>query len=92
MARLTPQINPYNPLFRERLDHWLHLLSAHSGIAPAAARPLALAGIARRLGRQALAMSYLDVFWVMTLVLVCFLPLIPILRGKVRGQTVPAGE
>lgn len=92
MARLTPQINPYNPLFRERLDHWLHLLSAHSGIAPAAARPLALAGIARRLGRQALAMSYLDVFWVMTLVLVCFLPLIPILRGKVRGQTVPAAE
>jgi DHA2 family multidrug resistance protein len=92
LARLTPDINPYNPLFRERMAHFVHLFSAHSGVSPGQDRTLAMAGIVRRLERQAVTMSYLDVFWVMTLVLLCFLPLVPILQGKVRGRAAPVGE
>ena len=92
LARLTPDINPYNPAFRERLSHLMHLLSVRSGLSPATGQPLAMAVIVRGLERQAMAMSYLDIFWVMTLVLVCFIPLIPILRGRVRGRPLPAGK
>ena len=94
LARLTPDISAYNPIFRERLAHLAQLFSFRWGGAPSTDRSLALAGIARGLERQALALSYLDVFWVMTLVLLCFIPLIPILRGRVRGRgrAVPASE
>lgn len=92
LARLTPDITPFNPLFRERLAHLAHLLSARSGLLPAAERPLAMAVIVRQVERQAMAMSYLDIFRVMSIVLVCFIPLIPILRGKVRRQPSAAGE
>ena len=92
LARLTPDINPYNPIFRERLDHLIQFLSVRSGLSPTDERPLAMSVIVRQVERQALAMSYLDIFWVMTLVLLCFIPLIPILRGRVQKGPVSAAE
>jgi MFS transporter, DHA2 family, multidrug resistance protein len=86
LARLTPHINPYNPIFRRHLAYFFHMFSVRSGLSSVANKSLALAVIDSRVERQAMAMSYLDIFQVMTFVLLCFIPLIPILRGKVRRR------
>jgi DHA2 family multidrug resistance protein len=92
LVRLTPDINPFNPLVRERIDHLVQLFSASAGIPPSEQRHLALAVIHRQLERQAMVMSYLDIFSIMSVILLCFIPLIPILRGKVKKRRISAGE
>jgi hypothetical protein len=51
-----------------------------------------MAMISRQVERQARAMSYIDIFRFMSIVLIGFLLLIPILRGKVRKGSAPSGE
>ncbi len=92
IARLVPNVNPYNPLFQERLAEGNQFFLGRSPLPPAEVPHLTLAAIYHQLQQQAMVMSYLDIFRVMAVVLICFIPLIPILRGKIRKQPGPVGE
>jgi len=92
LARLTPAVNPYNPNFRALLAHLSHLPGVRPEPSATEGRSLIMALISRQVERQARAMAYIDIFRFMGMVLLGFLLLIPILRGKVRKQPVPARE
>lgn len=93
LSRLVPNINPYNPVFQQYYTHLARVLSTRSKLAPTMNHLLTLGIISGKVEQQARAMAYLDIFQVMSFVLLCFIPLIPILRGKVKKEeTVSAKD
>jgi MFS transporter, DHA2 family, multidrug resistance protein len=92
LSRLVAHINPFNPAFQERLAHGDSLFATRSSLPPVEAPQLTMAAIHHQLERQAMVMSYLDIFWIMSVVLICFIPLIPILRGSVRKRAAAVSE
>ncbi len=92
LTRLVPNINPFSHLFRQNYDYLLHVLSARSSFTSLTNHQLVLGIINEKVEQQARTMSYLDIFQVMSFVLLCFIPLIPILRGKVRKRQAVSVE
>ncbi len=91
-SRLVEHMNPFNPLYANRLGKAGTLMKAVSGLDPHSAKALALGVIFRQARVQASLMAYIDVFFFVTVVLLLFLPLIPILRSKAARGTVRPGE
>jgi len=84
-ARLAESFTPGNPVLQQRLDAAMRGLNAMSGLDPTSNRELAIGILGGQIQRQAAAMAYEDVFWLLTMAFIVFLPLILLLRRPVRG-------
>jgi MFS transporter, DHA2 family, multidrug resistance protein len=90
-ARLTEGLNPFNPIYGERLQSAGRFLARASGLDPHSVQRVAVGMLSRQVEVQATVMSYVDVFACMTGVLLLFFPLIPLLRtGAARNAPPPA--
>jgi len=85
-ARLADHLTPYNPVLQERLATAAHRLFGVVGLDPATTRTLSTAMIYGQVQQQALVQSYVDVFWMLTLAFVFFIPFILMLSGD-TGRT-----
>ncbi len=85
-ARLAEQLTPYSPLVQERVQAMGRGLVLLSGNDPESSRQLANVLLHGGLLRQAWAMAYVDVFWMLTMAFVVFLPFILLLGGRRRGH------
>jgi DHA2 family multidrug resistance protein len=91
-SRLVEGLNPYNPIYSDRLHEAARMLGRVAPLDPHSARSLSVGLLFRQAEVQATVMAYIDVFVVMTGILLLFLPLIPLLRtGAARGAP-PVGE
>ncbi len=78
---------------RERLEAITHWLMATSGHDAATSRELAYGLLHGGLLRQAFVKAYVDVFWMLTLAFVVFLPFILLLAGRPgRSHEVHGGR
>lgn len=84
-ARLAEHVTAGNPVLQQRLAELGHALPALAGRHPADTGPLAWGMIGGEVQRQAAHMAYADVFWMLTISFVVFLPLVWLLRGKAAG-------
>ncbi len=97
-SRLIEALNPFNPAFTRDLAGAVRHLLERSGLDAHSVHTLAEALLLGQVQRQAVVMAYIDVFVLMTFVLLFYLPLIPLLRAKGvrdtknRPPAVPAGE
>ncbi len=91
-ARLVEGLNPFNPLYRQSLGNLGHLMSHGSARDPQASQALAQGVLMRGVQVQATLMAYVDVFFIMTVVLLFFLPLIPLLRSGAAKSRRAAGH
>jgi len=88
-ARLAEHVTAANPLLQDQLTGLRHALPVLGGFHPADAALPAWGMIGGEVQRQAAQMAYDDVFWMLTISFVVFLPLIWLLRGKAaRGGPV----
>ena len=81
-AHLIDRVTPYNPVFQERLFAAAHGLFPVAGSDPATTRTLATRIIYGQLQQQAAVKAYVDVFWMLTLAFVLFIPFILMLSGE----------
>ncbi len=82
---LAEHVSVGNPILLERLSTLRHVLDASSGLDPVSNQRLAQAIQVGELQRQAFVMAYDDVFFMLAVVFVVFLPL-TLLLGKARGR------
>ncbi len=87
-SRLVERLTPFNPVYAERLQRTESLLRPVAGQDPHSVKNLAVGLIYHQVQVQASVMAYVDVFALMTGVLLLFLPLIPILRSR-AAQSAP---
>ena len=93
-ARLVGRLQPLNPVFEHTVHSLAHAFTAH-GVPPAAAAHMAIGQIYALMQRQALMMSFDDVFWALMLFVVVVAPILLLLkRGPTdhRHRAAPAGE
>jgi DHA2 family multidrug resistance protein len=85
-THLVEHLTPYSPVFQHRLDEIGHYLFAVTGYDPVTSHGLAYDVLYGLVRRQAAAMAYVDVFFMLTMAFVAFLPFIFLLgRGRDRG-------
>ncbi len=87
-ARLVETLNPLNPNYVQGVGQFTRALGQTASDAGDASTQ-ALAGIYRTLQRQALMLSYIDVFHVLMIVVFASIPLVFLLKGNDGGA--PAG-
>jgi DHA2 family multidrug resistance protein len=88
LGRLVEGLNPFNPVYSTTLRTAREVLSNASPLDPASVRSLAVGVVYRQAQVQATIMAYIDVFVLMTGVLLLFLPLIPLLKSG-KAKDVP---
>jgi DHA2 family multidrug resistance protein len=82
---LVEHVSPLNHAYNTTLDAIQHSLTAHAASA-AQALGLAHARLGMMVAKQALALSFIDVFWFMGVAFLAATPLIFLLRpGKLQG-------
>ncbi len=81
-ARLVEHVTPYNPIVQERMAAATHGLFPIAGLDPVTTRTLATRMIYGQLQQQAVVKAYVDVFWMLTLAFVLFIPFILMLSGE----------
>ena len=84
-ARYVETLNPLNPNYTAGIKDLAQTLAAQ-GHAPAEAQSLAVGELYRTLMRQASMLSYIEVFRILTILLLCALPLILLMRGQKAGS------
>lgn len=89
-AQYVETLNPLNPNYANAIDRATHALMAQ-GMAQADAAKAAAAEIYRSLGQQANMLSYVDVFHVLMIAILCALPLV-FLMQKPKKVGSGAGE
>ena len=89
-ARLVEHLTPGNPILQERAAALAHAMSATAGTNPTTAQQLTYGVIAGQIQGQAQVLAYVDVFWLLTLAFVCFVPFILFLGGKAKQGIVVA--
>jgi DHA2 family multidrug resistance protein len=87
-ARLVEHLTPGNLILQERIAAMTHGLGAATGTDPTTAHELAWRAVAGQVQVQAMVIAYNDVFWLLTLAFVGFLPFILFLGGKTRSGAV----
>ena len=91
-ARMVSGLQPLNPVFEHALHTLAGAFSTH-GAAPAAALHMATGEIYALMQRQALMMSFEDVFWALMLFVLVISPILLLLkRGPTDGGPEHAGE
>jgi len=90
-AHLASHFTPGNPVLQERLGAMAQGLNHVSGLDPTTNQELAWHMLNAQLQRQAATLAYNDVFWLLTMAFVGFLPFVLFLGGKVeKGAGPPA--
>ena len=84
-ARLIDHANLFNPVYQERLTAAAHGLFPVAGLDPTATQELSTRLLYGQLQQQAVVHAYVDVFWMLTLAFVLFIPFILMLSGD-TGQ------
>lgn len=88
-ARLVPNINPMNHGYQAALLRITHMLIAH-GLDAAHAAIMARQLIYAQLQRQAMMLSFVDNFWVMSMISLSVIPLMFLMKAaKGRGRRAP---
>ncbi len=87
-ARLVENLTPGNPVLHERVAAMTQGLGAAAGTDPTTAQHMAYKAVTGQLWAQAHVIAYNDVFWMLTLAFVGFLPFILFLGGKARRGPV----
>jgi DHA2 family multidrug resistance protein len=78
-------LNPLNPNYRNSVDHIAHALTSR-GLSPLEAMHAAPGLIYRQLLKQAAMLSYIEIFHILMVVVICVLPLTLIMeRPKKLG-------
>ena len=91
-SRLIEHVTPTNPAYQNTLQQVTHYFAAH-GFAPAQAHARAMAWIGQQVQAQSAYLSYVDVFWVLTLLSLAAVPLAMSLRKvKLGGGRAPAAH
>jgi DHA2 family multidrug resistance protein len=83
-ARYVETLNPLNPNYVERLNRIAQAL-INGGLTPADAHQGAIAQLYGQLTQQAIMLSYLDIFKLLTIAIFCAMPLI-LLMQKPDGR------
>jgi DHA2 family multidrug resistance protein len=89
-ARLGDHLSSFNPVLQQRLAEAAHGLASVSGGDPTTVKSMSLALIGGQAQRQAMMLSYLDVFWTLALAFVVFIPFILLLHGGKAESSVAA--
>lgn len=79
---LVEHLTPYNPAYQQGLADLARGIFPYSGLDPVSNQGLAQGLMYGLLQRQAYALAFVDVFFLLTLVFCCFLPFIFLLRGR----------
>jgi MFS transporter, DHA2 family, multidrug resistance protein len=87
-THLAENFTPGNPVMQERAMAMARGLAAANGADPTTAQQLAFRALDGQVQAQARVLAYDDVFWMLTLAFVCFLPFILFLGGKARRGPV----
>lgn len=72
---LLVRINPYNPVFIERLNNTIHAFMA-KGKSQTDATKMAYAAIDVGINRQSSLLTYNDAYWIVGIILLCSIPLL----------------
>ncbi|HPF35406.1 MAG TPA: DHA2 family efflux MFS transporter permease subunit [Candidatus Krumholzibacteria bacterium] len=83
-SQLGAHLTAGDPLLRERVAETAQRLAVTSGLDPSTNAVLAQAITGREVARQAMTLAYRDVFWLLTLAFLAFLPFILLLRSGKR--------
>ncbi len=87
-ARLTENLTPGNPILQEQLHEVAQALNTVSGLDPVSNQGLAHGLVGGMVQQQAAAMAYNDVFHMLMISFVVFMPLVLFLGGKgKKGMT-----
>ncbi len=87
-ARLVERLDAFNPIYGDRLQQVGRTLQPVSSLDPHSVKSLSVGLLFRQVQAQASVMAYVDVFALMTGLLLLFLPLIPLLRaGGAKGPS-----
>jgi DHA2 family multidrug resistance protein len=87
-SRYVETLNPLNPNYVERLNHIANSLTA-GGLAPAQAHQGAIAQLYSQLTQQAIMLSYLDIFKLLTFAVFCSMPLILLMKKPDGRKPAP---
>ena len=88
-SRLVEGLTPFDRTYQDALNHFLPLMPSPGD--GAAAGPGAVGTIYRQLLRQASMMSFNDAFYLLTIFLICLLPLV-LLMKKGKAEAVVHSE
>ncbi len=88
-AQLADHVTSYSPLVQERLAAAAHGLFPTAGLDPTTTQALSLQLMYGQMQQQAVVQAYVDVFWMLTMAFVLFVPFIFLLSGE-TGKT-PTG-
>jgi len=88
-ARYVETLNPLNPNYNQGVDTISQALQAQ-GLPPSDATAAATAEIYRNLLQQATMISYVEVFYLMMIVIFCAMPLVLFMRGPAKGAQTHA--
>ncbi|MGC8722577.1 MAG: DHA2 family efflux MFS transporter permease subunit [Acidobacteriota bacterium] len=91
-SRLVERLDAFNPIYADRLQKVGRTMQPIAGLDPHSVKSLSVGLLFRQVQVQASVMAYVDVFALMTLVLLFFLPLIPLLRAGGARALPPAAE
>ncbi len=89
--RLAENLTPGNPILQERLAAITKAMAATAGVDPHTAERIAQKLIGTQVAVQAMVMSYNDVFFMLTLAFVFFIPFV-LLVGKTGKSSGPIGH
>ena len=90
-AHLAENLTPGNPILQERMAAATHAVGQAAGVDPYTAEQMAHRVIGGQVAVQGLLMSYNDVFFMLTLAFVFFIPFV-LLVGKTGKSSGPAGH
>ena len=89
---LVAHLTPFDPIYQQRLAGAAQALFPYVGMDPTSTKGLAGGLIYGQLQRQANALAFVDVFFMLTLVFCCLLPFILLLKGKAGRAATLAGH
>ena len=88
-AQLADHVTGFSPLVQQRLAAAAHGLFPTAGLDPTTTQALSLQIMYGQMQQQAVVEAYVDVFWMLTMAFVLFVPFIFLLSGE-TGKT-PTG-
>lgn len=89
---LVAHLTPFDPTYQQGLLSLAHGLFPVAGLDPLSTGTLALGVLYGEVQRQAYLLAFVDVFFMLTLIFVAFIPLVLLLKGRLDHGTLPAGH
>jgi DHA2 family multidrug resistance protein len=89
-ARLVEHLQPLNPNY-QALTAQVGQTLRGLGVAPSQVEGVQMGRLYQQVIRQAQLLSYMDVFWLLTIIVACVVPLVFFLRTSAPGEDAPQG-